>query len=306
MLKTKVAKFADSISWKVFLAASWLMFTVSLALWWMIFGFRQIDLLERLNHQLQGIELGQQLLRQQKMLLMEGSVLIVCLIFGGLALLYFIYKERASHRLLKEFFATFSHELKTSLASLRLQAESLQEDHHDQGIDSPLVTRLLSDTVRIQMQLENSMNYSALDTSPAYSEEIYSDRLFASMAYLWPQLEIDCKQRFCLQGDIRSVESIFKNLLHNSVLHGRATQVKIEAQKHNQNLVQILVTDNGNGFSGEYRRLGRLFDRPTSKSGNGIGIYIARRMATLMGGDLKVPETSSGFCVAVFLPGELQ
>jgi len=52
----------------------------------------------------------------------------------------------------KDFFAAFTHDAKTALASLRLQAESLREDFAG-AEPSPLLDRLLSDTLRLQLQL---------------------------------------------------------------------------------------------------------------------------------------------------------
>ena len=50
------------------------------------------------------------------------------LVGGGLALFYYAKREQKRHAQVEEFFAAFTHDAKTALASLRLQAESLKED----------------------------------------------------------------------------------------------------------------------------------------------------------------------------------
>src|SRR5205807_4217781 len=123
----------------------------TLAAWWMIFGLRQLDLLNQFH-----VEQSDQLQRHTQMLMWEGGILIASLIGGGLALFYYAKREQRRHAQVEEFFAAFTHDAKTALASLRLQAESLREDFA-QSEANPLLERLLSDTLRLQLQLENSL-----------------------------------------------------------------------------------------------------------------------------------------------------
>ena len=60
----------------------------------------------------------------------------------------------------------FTHDLKTALASLQLQAESLQEDWPD-AASNPNLARLLEDTVRLGVQLENSLFFAQPDGAAA-------------------------------------------------------------------------------------------------------------------------------------------
>src|SRR5213076_256483 len=135
----------------IFLVGLWVIFTVTLAAWWLIFGLRQLELINQSN-----LENAIQLNRHYQMLLWEGGILIASLIGGGLALFYFARREQKRHAQVEEFFAAFTHDAKTSLASLRLQAESLREDFSE-AENNPLFDRLLSDTLRLQLQLENSL-----------------------------------------------------------------------------------------------------------------------------------------------------
>ena len=104
---------------KILLVALWVTFTVTLAVWWMIFGLRQLNLLDQFH-----AEQADQLQSHYRMLLWEGGILIASLIGGGLALFYYARREQKRHEQVEEFFAAFTHDAKTALASLRLQAES--------------------------------------------------------------------------------------------------------------------------------------------------------------------------------------
>ena len=62
------------------------------------------------------------------MLVLEGTTLVGMLVAGGVALLGAIRREQRRRRDMRAFFMAFTHDLKTSLTSLRLQAEALRED----------------------------------------------------------------------------------------------------------------------------------------------------------------------------------
>ena len=101
------------------------------------------------------------------MLVWEGVMLVGMLMAGGVALLVAIRPEQRRRRDLRAFFMAFTHDLKTSLASLRLQAESLREDLPE-AAGNPNLQRLLKDSVRLQLQLENALT-SRQPTAPCSS-----------------------------------------------------------------------------------------------------------------------------------------
>src|SRR5437660_5492160 len=161
------------------LVAVWVVFTVTLAGWWLVFGLRQLDLIKQSN-----IEAGTQLQRHYQMLMWEGGILIASLIGGGLALYYYARREQKRHAQVEEFFAAFTHDAKTALASLRLQAESLKEDLGSKP--SPLLDRLLQDTLRLQLQLENSLFLVNLPTGRLLNEPVRIGQIVDALRYHWP------------------------------------------------------------------------------------------------------------------------
>ncbi len=125
----------------------WLVTTVSLALWWLIHGLHQVRRIGEINP-----ELSTEVLRGQRMLYGEGAFFLILLVIGGIALFYYNLREEKRHRQTEEFFAILTHELKTPLASLRLQVESIQEDLMATG-PAKLLERLYQDSVRLELQL---------------------------------------------------------------------------------------------------------------------------------------------------------
>lgn len=279
------------------LVGLWVVFTVTLAGWWLVFGLRQLELLNRLN-----LEGAADLNRHYQMLMWEGGILIISLIGGGLALFYYARREQKRHAQVEEFFAAFTHDAKTALASLRLQAESLREDFAN-AEPNPLLDRLLSDTLRLQLQLENSLFLVNLTRGNFFLEPIsLSDRV-DRMRHHWPDLAITQSGDGVVMADTRALESVLTNLVQNSVTHGRATEVDVNVKRTNDGRLIVRVTDNGSGFQGDLNQLGKLFVRHARGSGSGVGLYIVRQLVKRMNGTISFSgESARGFLAEMDLP----
>jgi len=278
------------------LVALWVIFTVTLAGWWLVFGLRQLDLIKQSN-----IEAGNQLQRHYQMLMWEGGILIASLIGGGLALFYYARREQRRHAQVEEFFAAFTHDAKTALASLRLQAESLREDFA-QSEANPLLERLLSDTLRLQLQLENSLFLVNLPRGKFFPQPIRLRDRFEALRMNWPDVNISLTGDAEVMADARALESVMTNLVQNSVIHGHANQVNIDVRHHN-GCVRVTVVDNGQGFKGDLSQLGKLFVRHARSSGSGVGLYIVRQLMRGMDGTIMFRNGSkTGFVAELELP----
>jgi signal transduction histidine kinase len=275
----------------------WVVFTVTLAGWWLVFGLRQLDLLNSLK-----LEAAADFHRHYQMLLWEGGILIISLIGGGLALFYYARREQKRHAQVEEFFAAFTHDAKTALASLRLQAESLREDFGE-AEPNPLLDRLLSDTLRLQLQLENSLFLVNLTRGAFFLEPISLSTRIDTLRHHWPGLRITQSGDGVIMADARALESVLTNLVQNSVTHGRATEVEVSVQRSGDGRLVVRLSDNGQGFHGDPNQLGKLFVRHTRGSGSGVGLYIVRQLVKRMNGTANFSDfTSSGFLAELSFP----
>ena len=277
----------------IFLVGLWVVFTVTLTAWWLIFGLRQLELINQSN-----LENAVQLNRHYQMLLWEGGILIASLLGGGLALFYFARREQKRHAQVEEFFAAFTHDAKTALASLRLQAESLQEDFAE--TPNPLLERLLRDTLRLQLQLENSLFLVNLTRGKFFLEPISLRSCIDNLRRHWPDLKITQSGDASLLADARALESVLTNLIQNAVTHGQATEIDIKVDGNRSSHASVTVADNGRGFAGDFNQLGRLFVRHERGSGSGVGLYIVRQLVKRMKGEISFESTNGAGFVARF------
>lgn len=295
----------ERFPWKHVAAVVWLLTTVALAGWWMVFGLHQLQRVAGLGAQPLPVQLlAAEVERQHRMLLSEGSTLIALLLIGGATLLYYIHTEIRRAQKIQEFFAAFTHDLKTSLASLRLQAESLEEDLQDSG-QAKIARRLVKDTVRLELQLENSLLLASPDDSRLVLEDCDVASIIEPMRHHWPDLDIVVRGDGTVVADARALESIFKNMFQNAVVHGRATQTEVTIEAGEPGKLRIRTEDNGRGFSGDRTKLGRMFHRHSTSSGSGLGLYLASKLCSRMNGDLNICESvTGGFCLEISLPGK--
>lgn len=285
-----MARVQRKFDFQIGAAIAWLAFTLTLAGWWLVFGLRQAKLIVELNHQ-QALELA----RHQRMLIWEGSILFGLILCGGAALISYIYQLRKRSRQIREFFATFSHETKTSIARLRLQAESLQEDLKDS--QSPILGRLIRDTVRLELQLENSLFLAQDEDVRLIFESISLSETLENFLHQWPDIEFKIDRDIQFMADRRAVESIFKNIIQNSVIHGKAKKIKVTAETQGEGRITIRFQDDGLGLQGDVEKLGHLFHRHYSGSGSGLGLHIVRRLIQRMHGTIAFRANSGqGFC----------
>ena len=285
------------LTWQYAAAAAWVIFTVALAVWWLIFGLSQARHLSALE----GPEAAQ-VSRVTRMLVLEGAVLVLMLFGGGFAMLRAIRREQRRSREQREFFMAFTHDLKTTLTSLRLQAEALREDLPD-AAHNPNLHRLLKDAVRLQLQLENAL---ALTTTggAVFIEAIEVRPLVAYLREDFPDLVIDISGEARVRADRRAIESVLRNLLQNAMVHGRARRVSLDLRRSATGAIEIIVTDDGSGAAVDLSTvLDRPFVRPTPTSGSGVGLYVCGRLLQQMHGQLHIlRRPAPGFAVSIVLP----
>ncbi len=276
----------------------WFVTSISLASWWIIFS---IDQLEKITELLG--DASSTIARQQRMLVQEGTFLFFLLFAGGIALLYYILLERKRSNQLRQFFAAFTHDVKTSLASLRLRAEGLEANLESDDKLSKLTKNLVKDTVRLELQLENSLFLSKAEEGRMFMQDIDLDELMKSLTYQWPELKIVWTQGYQLRADRRVLLIVLKNFLQNSLRHGEATEVEISILERENQKVEVLVSDNGKGFAGDFESLGIKMLDSANDVGSGIGLFLSRDLVRQMKGELEFPQVDHGFQAKLILTG---
>jgi signal transduction histidine kinase len=98
-------------------------------------------------------------------------------------------------------------------------------------------------------------------------------------------------ERLPVTGEFRRALQVLMNLIANAVRYtpeGGAVWIRTEEEG---DLAAIVIADQGKGIAAEDQE--RIFDKfervdPNEPGGTGLGLYIARRLARAMGGDIAV------------------
>lgn len=111
-------------------------------------------------------------------------------------------------------------------------------------------------------------------------------------------------------GEFRRVLQVLLNLLSNAIRYTPAETTVVLGCGVAGSTAWISVADEGEGLTQEqadrvfdkFERLGRAGD-----GGSGLGLYISRRLARAMGGELNVASTpGAGACFVLSLPADLK
>ncbi len=277
--------------------AVWILLTVSLASWWLVLGLKQADRIDAIGGP-QTMELA----HVRQMLGWEGGTFIALLLAGGIGLLLSVRREHLRRREIEAFFMAFTHDLKTSLASLQLQAESLREDLPEVR-DNANLDRLMKDALRLQLQLENSLYFAEPDGG-LYLEPVELGAFITRVSSDWPELTVRIEGDAHALVDSRALESVVRNLLQNAVTHGHARTMTVTVEARAAGRVTITARDDGRGAPPDVvETLGRPFTRPTPMSGTGVGLFVSRRLVRRMRGELVFAAApGAGFTAVLDLP----
>ena len=145
-------------------------------LWWEVLLVRQttetIDLKQKIAELTtmddSRLEQDVAFLHQKKkvqviMVVGEGTVFLLLLLFGIYKIKQAQDKETALNNQQKNFFLSITHELKTPIAATKLQLQTLQKQKLDEATQQTLVANALAENERLNNLIDNVLLASRLD-----------------------------------------------------------------------------------------------------------------------------------------------
>lgn len=225
----------------------------------------------------------------------------------------------ASFRQVSRFTADASHELKTPLALMRLNAEKLRQRLAGDDAAQGALDDLLEEIGRMNQVIE-----SLLFLARADGGGLRLDRRPVEMSRLWENFAEDAAAlaedggaTFALGRNDSGQLSVHETLLRQLLLNLLANAVKasppggvvtLESVRR-ENEWELSLIDEGPGLP--RHMLGRVFERFVrmereggSRSGHGLGLAICQSIAELHGGSVRAENRTdrSGLRVVVRLP----
>ncbi len=228
---------------------------------------------------------------------------------------------QAADRIKSAFLATMSHELRTPLNSiigftgiiLRERVGPLNDEQKKQlnmvRSSSQHLLALINDVLDISKIEAGQLQLVPEDVSLPHLIEktLQSVHPLAEKKGLELTLEIP-REIDTVKGDPRRIEQVILNLLSNAIKFTEKGSVRVVCEP-NENSIIVKVIDTGIGIREEdtekvfqtFRQVDAGLNR--SHEGTGLGLSISKRLAELMGGDLKVTSVlGSGSTFSFSLP----
>lgn len=214
-----------------------------------------------------------------------------------------------------DFVANVSHEFKTPIASIEGYAALLQDSRLTPEKHSRYVEKILDNSRRLSELCSSVLMLSKLEnreTVPDKKEYRIDEQIRQSILMLeskWSAKNIEFDLELPKQvyyGSEQLIGQIWSNLIDNAVKHSPEGGV-IEIKMHKENeLLQISVTDHGEGMTEETQKhiFEKFYQADTSRSseGSGLGLALVKRILDLCGGsaDVKsVPDEGAEFIITL-------
>ena len=234
----------------------------------------------------------------------EGGTFIVLLVTLTMSFLTLYFREIRQTKSLQNFFSALTHELKTPLASIRLQSEVLAESLEKNNPEAKEITfaeRLIEDTQNLETQMDKIIQLSRitrrgqLTLRPISLKDIIKNVVKNYAGSI--DIEVNGLSDTKVLGDQFAIELILKNLIENTKHHSGSETASININNSSPHQTKVIYQDQGN-FSGDNKKLGKLFYTNHASRGSGIGLFLIQKLMLAMKGSTKI-EPMKNFTVTL-------
>jgi signal transduction histidine kinase len=251
--------------------------------------------------------------RKHLMLIGEGSFLFVLLCIMTFMLYRLIAQERRHMRHMQAFVASVSHEMKTPLTGIKSLLQTLAAGRVPDQDQARLFAMGIKESERLEHMIENVLISGNLRRGGLTLQRARLDLRELAEAFIEHRrrYQIDQPDAIFLSwepdspealvwGDPHAIHTILENLVDNAFKYGGDSPHAKIVVRRKSGRVMISVEDQGVGFPPErsadlfvpFRRV--IEGKGSAQHGSGLGLSIARALATRMGGDLIAESDGPG------------
>lgn len=228
------------------------------------------------------------------MLMWEGTTFLVLLTSSAVSVAIMYWRDLRKTSALQALFASLTHELKTPLASMRLQAEVIRDliadESHDHGQLTALTTRLIQDTSKFEHELDKGLQLSRVEGQGTLTLAPVDLARFVKKLASKHGIILEVTGNGVVQADEMALTMVFRNLYENTTRHNpKHSKVTVRFQ-HEGEILVCSYDDHGERFAGDRKMLGELFYKHDSKKGTGIGLYLVKQLMKAQQGKLTFSQ----------------
>ncbi|MBK6542475.1 MAG: HAMP domain-containing histidine kinase [Flavobacteriales bacterium] len=248
----------------------------------------------------------------------EGFVFLALLLTALVLTYRAVRRDLELARAQRNFLLAITHELRTPLAGAKLQLQTLLRPDLGSDQRKTLIERgvrdldrlsALTDRVLMAARMEESavpLDLRKMDVVPLV-REIVDHAVRGSCLHHHVDLALPPTLELCVEP--LALRSILENLMENAGKYSpNGTEVRVDLAVRGSH-AELSVTDRGDGVrEADRAHIFRMFHRggqeeTRNTKGTGLGLYIARRLAHRMGGDMYYrPNVPRGSIFTAVLP----
>ena len=273
-------------------------------LWWEVLLVRQTGQIIDLKQKISELSITSetvlikdiQLLHQKKkiqviMVVGEGTVFLLLLLFGIYKIKQAQDKEANLNNQQKNFFLSITHELKTPIAATKLQLQTLQKQKLPETTQQELIANALTETERLNSLIDNVLLASRLDAQQLdlkLENQNISDLVQKILNRYYKkeinlgEIKTNIDPGIFAKIDENSFPSIVTNLVDNALKYSPKQKQILVSLLNEANSVSLSVEDTGVGIlESDKERVFHKFIRvgneaTRSSKGTGLGLYIVK------------------------------
>ena len=264
-----------------------------------------LNLDQNIDTSLQRNLLAEKLKSKRLMILGEGSVFLAILVFGVYQIYKSVKKQTELNLQQTNFMLSITHELKTPLASTRLQLETLLKRELPKEKQEKILSNAINDTDRLHNLIENILLASRVDSKHfiIHKEEIELTEyihLLLSKSNVFSgnkeRIVFNATDKIYAQVDKLAFSSVLINLIDNSLKYS-SDPVNVSVQPQANGFV-LTVSDRGEGISESdkqivFNKFYRTGSEETRKTkGTGLGLYIVKKLVEAHEGTVSIENNS--------------
>lgn len=276
--------------WLYTLLALWVTFIFSLGAWWthLYIKFSDFNVIH---------SKPEQFYKVTRMLKWEGITVFFGLLAISILIIYIFTRDLKKTNSLKSFFATMTHEMKTPLASIKLQAQvltDLLEDIDKKSYEKikPFAERLIEDGNKLEAEMDEILQLARLESGGSLNlEPVNIGAAIRNIIKNYPEytIKMNSNEEIVFANQY-ALTLIFRNLIENTKRHQEnVKEIQIDIISLGDQ-IQCTYNDHGNSFKGDLTKLGQLFYRHQSDKGSGLGLYLIKKLMLSQEGQLEIEQ----------------
>jgi two-component system sensor histidine kinase CiaH len=241
--------------------------------------------------------------RKLYMHLGEGGVFLILLSLGVLKIYNTRKKENELSKLQNNFLLSVTHELKSPLASVKLQLQTLQKHKLDEATQSNLLQKALADNERLLRLIDNILLASGAQHEKSFLNKTkinLSELLYKLHEQVFEKekgrIKISSEANYFIEADEQIISIIFSNLIENALKYSVPdTEVEISAKQAGSSVI-VTFKDSGFGIPDNekqkvFEKFYRIGNEETrSAKGTGLGLYIVKNLCLMHNINVNVSD----------------